>query len=1074
MSPLHVYKASAGSGKTFALTLEYLKLLFMFPDAHRSILAVTFTNKAAGEMKERILTRLSRLSVCSPGDGNEDLDLIRKATGLGAQEVIKRSGMLLHRILNDYSGFSVGTIDRFFQSVIRAFTREIGIQPAYNLELDYLRILSMGVDRLLQELGEHPGLQRWLVRYAEERIEDERSWNFRSEIISLGEQLFREAFQELYGDADLQLLSKQNLEHFQEELGEAGERAGEDIRKAGAEALGHLEHHGLTADDFKLRSKSPAVLFRQAADEGEVDFSDSRIDALSQVEKWLNRDAPGWMTELTQGVLMPLLNRIYQGQVILNTARAIRRNFYTLGILNDIRDRIRSHLQEHNLFLISDSSRFLRGIIGGNQVPFIYEKTGNRYLHIMLDEFQDTSRFQYDNFRPLLEHSLASGHENLAVGDVKQSIYRWRNSDWQILATGLEKDFSHQEFHVHTLDHNYRSLEQLIRFNNTVFQLVPGIVAGLIRGELMHAASGSDEAGEAARSFDGVFADAVQQVPREKTGSGGHVRIELFGEDADLSFRDRVLERIPAWIDEISASGIEPGETAILVRTRKEGVLVAERLLQHARLSGHAHRYRLVSSESLLLSHNDSVSLIISALHFLVYPADEINNALLKYRCFRSGFTGERGIGELFDTSLSPLECLPADFSERVPDFGQMPLYELVEALISLLGLNRREEDLPYVQALQDMIIELQRKENLGIADFLQYWEEHGSGKGIQVSESSNAIRILTIHRAKGLEFKAVLIPFCNWEITTDQRKPNIIWCATERTPFNRIPMVPLRFSSSMKHTLFAQDYYRERMKGYLDSLNLMYVAFTRAAEVLFLGIPDPEEGRLRTVGDLIPSVLDMEAGKGPALGPLSCYRKGSVISVGEMPRCDKVPGKDTSWKLPPYHANEGKGTLRLRLASDQMLAGDEGISRTGRGFGNMMHQVFSRIITADDLVPVLDRMEREGLVFPGERSLLQDQIRDLISAPEIRDWFSGGEGRNILNERSILCGDGEVARPDRVIVDGGSATVVDFKFGRVERDSYEEQVRYYMELLAAMDYDPVRGFIWYAMLGKTKQIHRS
>ncbi len=292
------------------------------------------------------------------------------------------------------------------------------------------------------------------------------------------------------------------------------------------------------------------------------------------------------MTRLTEDVLLPLLNQVYGTQVVLNTIRAIRSNYYTLGILGDIRAKVQSYLKEHNLFLISDSSRFLRGIIGANQVPFIYEKTGMRFRHIMLDEFQDTSVFQYDNFMPLLDNSLASGNDNLVVGDVKQSIYRWRNSDWRILATGLKADFAHQPYKVHTLSKNYRSREQVIRFNNTVFQLAPELLAGIIQEELYSTTVRKSEAEEAVQQFKDAYADAVQQIPDRSAGSDGFVKIRFFREEQDFTFRDQVLECIPGWIDEIQLSGIEPGEIAILVRTRREGVLVAERLLEHARNTG--------------------------------------------------------------------------------------------------------------------------------------------------------------------------------------------------------------------------------------------------------------------------------------------------------------------------------------------------------------------------------------------------------------------------------------------------------------------------------------------------------
>jgi ATP-dependent helicase/nuclease subunit A len=1071
MSPLNVYKASAGSGKTFALTLEYLKLLFRYPGIHRHILAVTFTNKAAGEMKQRILGLLYKLSRYDGTSKMEEMDQLMKFTGIDEHSISSRAGMLLKVILNDYSGFSVGTIDKFFQSVIRAFTREIGIQPGYNLELDHNRILSLAVDRLFQDLSDQEDLQGWLIRFAEERMEESRSWNFRNDIIQLGNQLFKEAFQGLFLEQDLSVLEKVNLEKYMEDNYRVEEDTRQKMAGIGKTAMGHIQHAGLEIEEFRLKGKSPPSLFQEASEGRNVKFTPARLDSLEQSGKWLNKDATLEMTRLTEEVLMPLLNQLYNHQKVLNTIVAIRKNFYTLGILGDIWERVKSYTRERNLFLISDSSRFLRGIIGGNQVPFIYERTGNRYTHIMLDEFQDTSVFQYDNFRPLIDNALGYGHDNLVVGDVKQAIYRWRNSDWKILASDLESDFKHQEYQVHTLAHNHRSREQIIRFNNTVFQLAPHTLAQTIEEELFSSAVSRIEAEKEVASFREAYRDAVQQIPENLMGTGGMVKMEFFEESDEMPFREQVLSRIPQWIHEIQQSGIEPGEIAILVRSRREGVAVANTLLEHARTTGESHTFRLISNESLLLVHNTSVILILSALRYLVYPGDELNNALIKYQCYLVEALGHKKTDKLFDTSLPLDNFLPKDFCNSTHLLKQLPLYELVESLIMLFGLNKRSQDLPYLQALQDLVIDIHRKEPQGVADFLNYWEQHGSKKGISISEESNAIRILTIHKAKGLEFKAVVVPFCNWEITTDQKKSNILWCETEATPFDRLPMVPVRFSSNMQHTLFSTTYYQERMKGYMDNLNLLYVAFTRARDALFIGIPDPDENTLVNSGDLMRIILDQQPGDEPALSSLEKYRSGQVITIGSLPQYERRSVEEDPWQFTSYPVNQRNRTLKVRMRSDEYFVDEDGIFRTGQMYGNMMHLVFSRISSVNHVDPVLNEMQKEGLVPGRYRADLQAKVLEMISQPGVKRWFSEGENRIIYNERTLFCGDGKVLRPDRVIVEGDLVTVVDFKFGEVEKDSYKAQVKNYMNQLGKLGYSRVEGFVWYVMLGKTIQI---
>jgi ATP-dependent exoDNAse (exonuclease V) beta subunit len=1071
MCPLNIYKASAGSGKTFALTLEYLKLLFRYPGIHRHILAVTFTNKAAGEMKHRILSCLHDLSRYEGGERMEEMEQLRVSTGMDEASISRKAGILLDTILNDYSGFSVGTIDKFFQSVIRAFTREIGIQPAYNLELDHTRVLSLAVDRLFQDLSENGELQQWLMRFAEDRMEEARSWNFRQEIIQLGMQLFRESFQGLFLDLDLGVLDKENLDLYLEEIKQLEKQVKQEMTATGTSALDQMEKAGFQVEDFRLKGKSPPSLFSLAVEGGDVNFTPAKVDALEESAKWLNKNAPESMTLLTEQVLMPLLNDLYRKQKVLNTLTAIRQNYYTLGILGDIWTHVREYTRERNLFLIADSSRFLRGIIGGNQVPFIYERTGNRYSHIMLDEFQDTSVFQYDNFKPLLDNALAGGNENLVVGDIKQSIYRWRNSDWKILASDLQQDFRHQHYRVHTLGKNFRSREELIRFNNTVFQLAPQVLAQTIEEELYNSSVFRPEAQLEVDRFRNAYADAVQQIPENREGTGGMVKIEFFGEDEAVEFREQALTRIPEWIEEIRRSGVEPGETAILVRSRKEGIAVANTLLEHVRNTGKQQGFKLISNESLLLIHNASVILLVSALKYLVFPDDALNRGLLKYHCYLSGKARGRDSSQVFDNSLPMDEFLPGEFHKRVHQLRQLPVYELTESLIKAFGLDQNITDLPYLQAFQDLIIDLQRKESLGIQDFLQYWEQQGSRKGLSVSEESNAIRILTIHKAKGLEFKAVIIPFCSWEITTDQRKSTILWCETGDIPLDRIPVVPVRYSSKMQHTLFSPAYYRERMKGYMDSLNLLYVAFTRARDLLYIGAPFREEKALKNTGDLLQAIMDKPPEKDPALQALENYRSGTLIQVGEPPGYrEEAPEKDP-WQFTSYPVNEGKRSLRVRLRSDEYFVDEEGSFRTEQMYGNMMHMVFSRIMTGKDVDPLLTAMQRDGLLSGDQRFSLEADILEMISRPGIVNWFSEEEGRSIFNERNILSGNGILLRPDRVIVQDERVIVVDFKFGRVEKNAYKAQVRNYMQQLTEMGYEHVEGYVWYVVLDKILKI---
>jgi ATP-dependent helicase/nuclease subunit A len=454
-----------------------------------------------------------------------------------------------------------------------------------------------------------------------------------------------------------------------------------------------------------------------------------------------------------------------------------------------------------------------------------------------------------------------------------------------------------------------------------------------------------------------------------------------------------------------------------------------------------------------------------------VEPGDEINNALLKYRSFQTGFLDVSHREDYFRAENHPSECLPEEFASRVGEFRQMPIFEGVEALIGVFGLGSLSADLPYIQAFQDLVLELQRRENMSIVNFLQYWDQHASLRGVQVSEDSDAIRILTIHRAKGLEFKGVIVPFCDWEVTTDHRKANMLWCETKGTPFSRIPTLPLRYTSKMKQTLFSSFYYRERMQGYLDSLNLLYVAFTRATDVLFAGIPDRKDGAWGRVGDLLSAIESRDAQISPSLGSLGKFREGRQLVIGEMPEFEDRSSGEEAWMFRSYVSRRGEDLPKLRLRSQEEWTAEEGISRSGRGFGNMMHLAFSRIRTARDVDAVVAGLKREGILEEAEAPGLLEEIRKMIRRPGVRDWFHPLPGDSLFTERALISGDGHLLRPDRVMVREGRCTVVDFKFGLQEKAADERQMVRYLSLLSKIYALPPQGFLWYAMLDRIKKV---
>jgi len=1064
VSPLTIYKASAGSGKTYTLTLQYLRLLFLHPGRHRHILAVTFTNKAAGEMKLRILSWLYRLSGLQPGETLKELTDLVKETGKGREEIIKRSGTLLKTILNDYSYFSVGTIDRFFQTVIRAFTREIGIQPGYNLELDTDHVLGVAVDNMFMKLRDNPELLEWLIRYAEERIEDAVNWNFREDIIRLGNQLFREEFQALHIYGQPGMAGKESLAGYRRKIDKIEKEKHDHIISVSMEALEEIGKNGYSLADFSGGTRSVAGFFSTASGNPLVELSESRLKAIHDTSKWLRKDSPPGLEELVESTLQPRLREIYHAQVIANTCQLIRKNLYTLGILKDISESINEYTRERNLFLLNDAGRFLKGIIANNPSPFIFEKVGNRYDHIMLDEFQDTSLFQWENFKPLIDNSLSKGEDNLVVGDIKQSIYRWRNSDWRILSTDVMKDFSHQELYSRTLSINYRSLENIVRFNNTLFQILPGIIREQLESEFEEPGLLADGAREWIDIFGKAYEDVVQKIPAREDKRGGYVECRALASENVSGFYEKALELLPGQIEQLESAGYLPRDIAILVRKQDEGSMVAGKLLAYARESGSGYDFRLVSNESLTLSANRSIRLIIGLLRYIMFPNDPLNRAELKY-LYHLHHRGKHTLQTVFD-DLTPMEeFLPGNFISRIPSLKKMPLYELIEQIISVLGLDERAEDVAYIQALQNLVLDYQRREPVSIYSFLHYWEEKGYKKSITVSEETDAIRIMTIHKSKGLQFKAVIVPFCNWEVTTGSNKGNILWCDTADTLFEGIPLVPVKFGSKLKQSVFASRYAEETAKGYMDNLNLLYVSFTRARNALFIGVPLSEGDRLKNVGDMVLKAFSIQPVKEPLVQDWSGPAADGRFTCGELEKIERSQEAEAGWNFDRYPVFIRNEKLHVKLQSQTYFMDSEGKCDSKIGFGNIMHRIYSGINTVENVEGAVNRIVREGLIGGGQAAKIAGIIRSSLTRPEVAKWF--GKDLKVINERDIFMAGGEIYRPDRVIIGKDFTGVIDFKFGDIKKNSYNEQVRMYVKLLREMGYANVTGYVWYLMLNE-------
>lgn len=1065
---LTIYRASAGSGKTHKLTGEYLLSLFAHPGAYRRILAVTFTNKATDEMKSRIVEELYKLA---SGERSDYLALLSDAYGLTAERTRKRARKALISILHNYSAFNISTIDRFFQRTTRAFTREIGLQGGYNIEMDQELVLNEAIDRMLNGLDkpENKALLGWLIRFAEDKIEDGGSWNLRQDILSLGREVFKESYKAFSDKLAEDIEDKRALELYKEELFKIVRSVEAEARRLGEEGSRLMESFGLLPSDFKGGKNSPLSIFGKLA-RGEMKEPTATFLKLeNDLDAYMTKKTPSDIRDKIASAYEAGLNAcvckviaLFSGLADYRTAKEIVRYYYTLGILTDISRQIAAYRTEKNVMLIADTTELLSKVIGGSDTPFIYEKTGTRVDHYMIDEFQDTSGMQWENFRPLVGESLSRGESNLIVGDVKQSIYRFRNSDWKLLDERVQKDFGAELTREDTLKENWRSCRHIVEFNNAFFTIAPALLQSGYN-ERLESSTLSEKERDAFRTrIMSAYDKCFQRVPPPFQKRSGHVHVEFLSGDEEKDWKEEALERLPSVLERLQDNGYALKDIVILTRTNQEGALVADALLNYKEMNpSDRYRYDIISDDALFVGRSPAVRFLIAVMRYLRHPDDSDSGKLAMFaHQVLTGKFGESASDDLFFENLSAI--------------AHHSLYELTESLIRLFSDCFPDAEQVFLQAFLDMVSEYAQKENADLNRFLVWWDESGYRKTISTPDSQNAIRILTIHKSKGLGFKVVIIPFCDWEIDHKPMKPVILWARPTRSPFNRLRLVPIRYGKALEGTIFAGDYFQEKLHAYIDNLNTLYVAFTRSKEELLVFAPRPRKldkagqvEKIGSIGDLLWAGLGTEMPDTREGEPLVSLPAGFNPDEGRFEMGDwwrPAPEKDDDTEevgMSRFRSLSPDDRLWLRLRGKELFFDD-----VRRKHGMLMHELLSGVRTVEDIPVAVEGYRLSGVVDKREAAALTERLERLLRTPEVIPWYDGSAC--VLNEVEILFGKGQTKRPDRVMIrPDGAVVVVDYKFGEKRDERHRGQVRSYLRLIREMGYPSVTGYLWYVELGK-------
>ncbi|MEG1644525.1 MAG: UvrD-helicase domain-containing protein [Alistipes sp.] len=1040
-----ILNASAGSGKTYQLAYKYVHDVVEQPTLYRHILAVTFTNKATEEMKTRILSEIHHLA---SGGTSRYLQTLCDELTLDEATVRLRARDVRTRILHDYSHFTILTIDTFFQRILRAFIKELGLDLNYNIELENSSMLAKSADTLIEEITTNQELARWLTAFVQERIEDENSWDIREGILSLGGELFKERNKQALSMAR----SKEELGRI---VGEAAKRATSsklDFQKLGIQAMELMGAAGITPQDFSNKSRSFALYFLKVAT-GEIEPPTDKVRAMSLTTAgWCTKGA---VPEVLVAQLRPLLQTLceqYDINVLYwNTADLLRENYRSFALLSDLYAKFQEICESENTMLLSETKYILSTFIGQNDAPFIYEKVGNRYDRFMIDEFQDTSLREWENFLPLLQNAMAQSDKTsvLIVGDIKQSIYRWRGGDWRILHEKAQQALGIENTEVINLQSNYRSLPAVVDFNNRMIGAVVTLANAELNGRLSEAvATGAISASLHAELQD-TLSHAYQgheQVACKTGINSGFIHISTF-------------EKQPALIEQIEAildNGFKPNDILILGRSSSDGAKIAATLLEfkHTNTDPRYH-FDVMTQEALTVSYAPISSFLIAALYLTLDQEDTIHRTIYNHYLKH----------QALDCPLSEEEIL---FFRSI---RLLSTEEAIERIIIRHQLQNDREQVAYLQALHEQVIAFCTGRVADIQLFLQWWDEQGQKSSLSVEQSQTTIEVTTIHKAKGLEKKIVIVPYCNWMLGSKTGGGNNFVWSEPQGDWQEVGCVPVKFKKEMAASLFSADYYREEVYAYVDNINLLYVALTRAIEGLYLFIPNTRSN----IGALLLQCIRADGQTADLHGMLGTHTetdKGDTFAFGSFapPEPQETKPQPITHKLLEHYPTS-QPDLRLRLPSQRYFEENGKAELAPRNIGILMHRLFENARAISDIDAALEELCLSSLISTKEATTLRTKIDQALADPVVHSWFSE-EWEDIRNENEIIIPkQSTVRRPDRVMIQGSRAVVVDYKFGEKDQDSYRKQILEYMRLLRQIGYTTVEGWLWYVKLGRTEQV---
>ncbi|RZK81186.1 MAG: DNA helicase UvrD [Pedobacter sp.] len=1067
--PLKILQASAGSGKTFSLTAHYLTLLLSGETKYREILAVTFTNKATEEMKSRILEVLVGLATGSKSIDSYRAIILKAHPDLTPEELQLKADRIYRKILHDYSRFSVSTIDGFVQKVIRGFAFELGLNADYSLEMNYNKVKDDLVAKLDEALDHNKQLLQWIIDLAIERISDNKSWNYKIELYNLIGEIFTERFQvfesavEEIGVENIDELFKRYISITKDEV----KNFEQTVTAIAKNIYEIFERYNVTNDVLKGKSRSGLAKVILVA-RGDLTKVDPLFKYIDEPEEWFQKNGRiDGVYESANRLLKELRTHYDTSLPNYSLALAFNKNLYYLRLMQEIATLLKQYRSENDNLLISDAQKLISEITkdAGDNPSFIWEKVGNRYRNFLFDEFQDTSTSQWGSFRSLLSNAIATPSQQLTdhliVGDTKQSIYRWRNGDWNILHKHAKLDIGVHNVIEESLEENYRSAENIITFNNFLYRKIPET----LQNELNHNISGRTASIQEwwnEESYSQIITDIYQSSTQNfasNTLSGGTVKIKRFGKDdaqsearfTETVFRDIALNDVIEEIYELKdKQGYALKDIAVLVRSNTEALLTVRKLMEQ--------NLPVISGDALMIANNKAIQLIINTLKMLIGLESQI--ALYKANCIAlyNSLHNEEAIADHYlNLNTKPLSqltsVLPVSLCENWQSWMQLPLPELIEILIDCYGLKVLTAHLAYLLAFRDLSATAGKLGEKGIVSFLTWWEEDGINKSLPSPEGADAIQVITIHKSKGLAFRAVFIPFCNWEI---KGKVNAnFWVSSEETIYKELKGIPLRYNEALADSAIAKAYYEELLYNNMDALNMLYVATTRSKDYLYIATMEKKDAaKLSNMGDVVNHTFenDFDGNVYEIVVPVSVKNKTEESSFIHL------NGYPTTNRLGELYVPSEEKHLRHVL----------NIEKSGRK-GSLLHDILANANNEQQVNVFINELVLQGTIQESEGAELSASVLDVLANTDLKAILNKAE--ESITEKSIIDANGKLHRPDRVLISGDEVVVLDYKFTLEESNRHVEQVHNYKDLLVAMGYTNVKTYLFYAVSGKLKLV---